>query len=77
MKLTHHPHLVTRAEAAYHRADPHHIQDQPSPHTSSACDHQGRRYVVLANGLRTLAVYQYFPNTDRLRRLETWPGAIR
>jgi hypothetical protein len=68
--------LVRRAMAAYFRTGARDgvVLDQPG--TGSAITHwQGKRYVVLANSIRTLAVYRV-RTSGQLKRLRRWPAQV-
>jgi len=73
MPTTHPGDLVERAYAAYHRHATEYSPDQPSD--GHECEYDGKRYVVLRNSYRTLAVYRVH-NDDRLWRLSDWPVAL-
>lgn len=63
--------FVRRAIAAYYRAG-----GTCTPNRWSRVEeHDGRRYVVLANRQRILAVYRVTKD-ERLRSLKLWPKAI-
>lgn len=63
--------LVRRAMAAYFRSGG---TDQPST-ASCVAEHEGKAYVVLRNGGRTLAVYRV-RTSGLLKRLRRWPTAL-
>jgi len=67
--------LLTRALAAYFKFPGEGTIDQPSEHLSDVRTHKKKKYVVLANGHRTLAVYRI--RTDgMLKRLKRWPSEL-
>jgi hypothetical protein len=53
---------VARAFAAWFRSADDGIHDQPSIKHSGVVEHEGRQYVLLENGYRTLAVYRIRPD---------------
>ena len=66
--------LLKRAYSAYFRfADGQ--PDQPAQSLSDVRSHQKRKYVVLANSRRTLAVYRV-RNDGMLRRMKRWPKQL-
>jgi hypothetical protein len=64
--------LVRRAHAAYYRSG---NIDQPA-NTSGVVEHNGKRYVVLQNINRTLAVYRV-RTSGALKALHRWPAEIQ
>jgi len=66
--------LVDRAVTAYfRRLGPY--ADQPGWGMCTEEQHDGKSYVVLRNGARTLAVYREKPD-GRLKRLQRWSKAL-
>ena len=68
--------LTRRAFAAYFRyvKAKNIIPDQPADH-SGAATAGGKRYIVLRNANRVLAVYRV-RNTGMLKRLDRWPKEL-
>ena len=65
-----------RAFAAYFRHNTHGaILDQPGGSESGPAEHNGKRYVVLRNVNRVLAVYRV-RTSGALKRLQRWPKEI-
>lgn len=67
--------LLRRAAAAYFRSGKAGLTIAPTPVHSRVTDHDGKRYVVLANRQHVVAVYRV--RTDGvLKGLRRWPAAV-
>ena len=67
--------LLRRATAAYYRSEKAGLATSPDEIRRYVTEHEGKRYVVLANSQRVLAVYRV--RTDGiLKGLRRWPAGV-